>query len=191
MRVPAYSGAQMDTLRAHLRDALTTEATLRGALESAPDTLWAPYAAPLRETLPAFDLLVTLPGAEALALALAAGSDLKVVQAGSGLMREPHARGERWSLALAPLISARAALLVTPYLGLGVNELEVASLVRQGGAAPVGLACGLERTDLGGRNRLEQQGLAVAACAQVVSTPSGLIFERRVLPEGLGGQGGR
>ncbi len=177
----AYSG-RVDALHEYLSPALSSEANLLEALEGAPDELWTAYVGALLDALPAFDLVVTLPRAEVLAATLAGRRGVRAVQAGFGPMREPHTRGERWSLPLAPLVDARAVLLVTPYLGAGLNELEVAALARQGGADAVGLACGLERTELGGRNRLEQQGVAVAACAMVASTPTGLIFERRVPP---------
>ena len=175
----AYSGL-VDALHEYLSPALSSEAALLEALESAPDDLWTAYVGALLAALPAFDLVVALPRAEVLAATLAGRRGVRAVQAGFGPMREPHTRGERWSLPLAPLVSARAVLVVTPYLNVGLNELEVAALARQGGAEAVGLACGLERTEGGGRNRLEQQGVTVAACAMVAATPRGLIFERRV-----------
>ncbi|WP_189066243.1 hypothetical protein [Deinococcus seoulensis] len=132
--------------------------------------------------LPDFDVALVLPGAEALAGAVADLRGAFVVHAErhpSGFMRlgAPNWADVQRELR-AQSRPARAALF-TPQLRGGLDELEVLLAATHQGWTVQGVAAGVAHTNDAGRVRMELQGVPVVTPVMLADTPTGLVFERR------------
>lgn len=126
--------------------------------------------------LPEVDGLVCLPHASALGTALGQLRGLPVVtaefNAETGVLRLPpeHRRDRFLGQELG---------LVTTHLQGGLPELELCLRSMQHDLRVTQLITAVERTNAGGRARLELQGVQIHAALCLADTPRGLVFERR------------
>ncbi|GHF56818.1 orotate phosphoribosyltransferase [Deinococcus metalli] len=123
--------------------------------------------------LPEFDAVIGLPGAEALARALAAlrGTPAVLVH------RDPESGW--WTFGAEPAERTQQAVIVTEHFTDGLPELEVVVHASKLGYLVQWVACAVERTNEPGRSRLELQGLHILPAVQLADTPRGLVMERR------------
>ena len=139
------------------------------------------------EQLPDADVLLTAEGAGiAPAFALALVLEVPFVIARRTAGRKPEDvfsthddDGQHLALAKDVLLPGQRVLLVSGLLGAGRVPLVLSSLATQAGANPVGLAAFLEKTNDGGRNRLEVAGVPVFALVQLASNGERVFLERR------------
>lgn len=130
---------------------------------------WAALSEVLAARLPEFDAVIALPGAEVLGEQVAQMRGVPLLRADLGTGRP------RWD----DTALTGEALLVTAQLESGEAELAAVQQARaQGLTVPV-LAAAVERTSLGGRQRLTQTGAVIRAALQLADTPHGLNVERR------------
>lgn len=123
--------------------------------------------------LPEVDVLVALPGAEALAAATASlrGTYLAPFDPVLGLHNLPDMRDVR---------GRPSAALLTPELTDGSAELQALLHAEHLGWQVQALAAAVERTNGLGRARLEFQGVPLLVPVLLADTPGGLVFERRI-----------
>ena len=149
------------------------------------------------EQLPDADVLLTAEGAGiAPAFALALVLEVPFVIARRTAGRKPEDvfsthddDGQHLALAKDVLLPGQRVLLVSGLLGSGRVPLVLSSLASRAGANPVGLATFLEKTNDGGRNRLEVSGVPVFALVRLATDGERVFVERRVAKEGLRVQG--
>ncbi|AAF11306.1 hypothetical protein [Deinococcus radiodurans] len=156
------------------REALTAllpapEDTLRLHLQQMTAQDWAPLADLFAARLPEFDAVVALPGAETLGEQVAQMRGVPLLHAGTRALSGPQG---------ASAVQGEA-LLLTPQLGSGDAELAALQQARDQGLNVTVLGTAVERTSLGGRQRLTQLGVTVRAALQLADTPEGLNLERR------------
>ena len=157
------------------REALTAllpapEDTLRLHLQQMTAQDWAPLADLFAARLPEFDAVVALPGAETLGEQVAQMRGVPLLRAGAGALSGPAGAGGQ---------GEGEALLLTPQLGTGDAELAALQQARDQRLNITVLGTAVERTSLGGRQRLTQLGITVRAALQLADTPEGLNLERR------------
>ena len=156
------------------REALTAllpapEDTLHRHLQQMEERDWAPLAELFAARLPEFDAVVALSGAETLGEQVAQMRGVPLLHAGAGALSGPQGAGAVQG----------EALLLTPQLGNGDAELAALQQAREQGLNVTVLGTAVERTSLGGRQRLTQLGVTVRAALQLADTPEGLNLERR------------
>ena len=156
------------------REALTPllpvpEDTLRSHLQQMNAQDWAPLAEVFAARLPEFDAVIALPGTEVLGEQVAQMRGVPLLRADLSA-GQPH-----WQ----DMTVTGEALLLTAHLESGETELAAMQQAQaQGLSVPV-LAAAVERTSLGGRQRLTQAGTVIRAALQLADTPDGLNLERR------------
>ena len=146
-----------------------SEDVLLRHLSTLQDSDWTPLAELFAARLPEFDAVIAMPDAHSMAQQVAhmRGVPLLDVQASeSGIQLQTGGVGGE-------------ALLLTAHLKAGDAEAEATAQAKAQGLQVTVVGAAVERTSLGGRNRLTPHGVTVRAAMQVADTPDGLNIERR------------
>ncbi|PTA68929.1 hypothetical protein [Deinococcus arcticus] len=159
--------------RAAIASALPSADGVRARLLDLPGVAVQALAEYFSAHLPEVDVLVALPGAEALAAATASlrGTSLAPFDPVRGLHTRPEMRGVR---------GQPVAALLTPELIDGHLELQALLHAEHLGWEVRAVAAAVERTTGPGRARLEFQGVPLLVPVLLADTPGGLVFERRI-----------
>lgn len=155
-------------LRDAVNAALPDEQRLQRALAELSPAEWDDLAAVVASQLPEVDVVIAFPDEHPLAWGLGQLRGLPVLgadlQPGKGSARGPLS-GE--------------GVLVSEQLGDGLAEIEIIMRAEAHGLNVPLVVTPIERTNMGGRSRLELQTVQVKAVIQLADTPNGLVAERR------------
>ena len=166
------------------REALTAllpvaEDTLQRHFQTMKAADWTPVAELFAARLPEFDTVIALPDAESLGEQVARMRGvplLQVVREESGVSLDGG----------AVLTTPAEAVLLTAHLGSSDEELSALAQAKAQGLRVSVIGAAVERTSLGGRQRLKLEGVTVRATLQLADTPQGLNLERRTPDRWLG-----
>lgn len=147
----------------------TSEDVLVRQLSTMQDRDWTPLAELFAARLPEFDAVIAMPDTQLMAQQVARMRGVPLLDAQfseSGLQLYAGGIGGE-------------ALLLTAHLKAGDAEADVTEQAKAQGLRVTVVGAAVERTSLGGRNRLTLHGVTVRAAMQVADTPGGLNIERR------------
>ncbi|MVN86101.1 hypothetical protein GO986_04915 [Deinococcus sp. HMF7620] len=161
-----------DVFRNAIASVLPSAEDMRARLLDLPGAAVQAVAEYFSARLPDVDILVALPGAEALAQA---ASSLR----GTYLVHFDPVRGLHDVPPLQDIRGVPTAALVTAELSDAHTELQALLSAEHLGWQVRAVAAAVERTNGPARARLELQGVPLLVPVLLADTPRGLVFERR------------